>query len=67
MISNLDEYQISKTKMSHFQDALNNFEQHPPEGDTILVLAQRDSLASQLEGLLEELKTFEATPSSSPQ
>jgi hypothetical protein len=67
MIANLDEYQISKTRVSHFQNALKDFDQYPPEGDQILIKAQRDSLASQLEDLLEELQTFELNSSSSPQ
>ena len=67
MIANLDEYQISKTRAKSFQNALEHFDQHPPEGDPILVKAQRDSLASQLEDLLEDIQTFEAKSSSSPQ
>jgi hypothetical protein len=67
MINDLDKTKISKAKVKLFQDALENFDQHPLKGDPILVRAQRDSLASQLEDLLEDLQTFEATPSSSPQ
>ena len=60
MIGNLREYRISKTQVKRFQDALEQFDQRPPEGDPILVRAQRDSLASQLEDLLEEVQAFEA-------
>jgi hypothetical protein len=47
VISNLREYRISKAQAKRFQDALEHFDLHPPEGDPILVRAQRDSLASQ--------------------
>jgi hypothetical protein len=63
MIANLNEYQISKNTVKSFQDALENFDQHPPEGDQILIKAQRDSLASQLEDLLEEVQAFETLQS----
>ena len=64
MISNLREYRISKAQAKRFQNALEHFDQHPPEGDPILVRAQRDSLASQLEDLLEEIQAFEALQNS---
>jgi hypothetical protein len=67
MIVNLDEYQISKSRVKSLQDALEHFDQHPQEGDPILIKAQRDSLASQLEDLLEDIQTFEAKSSLPPQ
>jgi hypothetical protein len=67
MIANLDEYQISKSRVKSFQDALGHFDEHPPEGDPILIKAQRDSLASLLEDLLDELQTFEAKSFLPPQ
>ena len=60
MISNLREYGITKTQAKRFQDALEAFDQNPPTGDPILIKAQRDSLASQLEDLLEKLRAFDA-------
>jgi DNA-binding XRE family transcriptional regulator len=64
MISNLREYRISKAQAKRFQDALEQFDLHPPKGDLILVRAQRDSLFSQLEDLLEEVQAFEALQNS---
>jgi DNA-binding XRE family transcriptional regulator len=64
MISNLREYRISKAQAKRFQDALEHFDLHAPEGDPILVRAQHDSLASQLEDLLEEIQAFEALQNS---
>jgi DNA-binding XRE family transcriptional regulator len=64
MISNLREYRISKAQAKRFQDALEQFDLHPPKGDLILVRAQRDSLSSQLEDLLEEVQAFEALQNS---
>jgi DNA-binding XRE family transcriptional regulator len=60
MIANLREHRISKTQAARFQAALQAFDQNPPAGDSILVQAQRDSLTSQLEDLLEEITAFEA-------
>lgn len=60
MIANLREFRISKTQAARFQAALQAFDQNPPAGDSILVQAQRDSLTSQLEDLLEEITAFEA-------
>jgi DNA-binding XRE family transcriptional regulator len=64
MISNLREYRISKAQAKRFQDALEQFDLHPPKGDLILVRAQRDSLFSQLEDLLGEVQAFEALQNS---
>jgi hypothetical protein len=60
MIANLREFRISKTQAVRFQAALEAFDQNPPAGDSLLVQAQRDSLTSQLEDLLEEITAFEA-------
>jgi DNA-binding XRE family transcriptional regulator len=64
MISNLREYRISKAQAKRFQDALEQFDLHPPKGDPILVRAQRESLSSQLEDLLEEVQAFETLQNS---
>jgi hypothetical protein len=45
-------------------ESVKHFDLHPPEGNPTLVWAQRDSLASQLEDLLEEIQAFGALQTS---
>ncbi len=60
MIRNQREYKITRANCQRFADALADFNANPPNGDVILVKAQRDSLMVQLEDLTDEILAFEA-------
>ena len=60
MIRNQREYKITRANHKRFADALADFDSSPPQGDAILVKAQRDSLLAQLEDLTDEMLAFEA-------
>jgi HTH-type transcriptional regulator / antitoxin HigA len=60
MIRNEREYKITRANRQRFADAVADFDRCPPEGDAILVKAQRDSLVAQLEDLTDEILAFEA-------
>jgi DNA-binding XRE family transcriptional regulator len=64
IIGNLREYRDSKTQTKRFQDALEYFDLNLPEGDPILVRAQRDLHASQRDDSLEDLQAFDALQNS---
>ncbi len=66
MIRNEREYKITRANRQRFADALADFDRNPPQGDAILIKAQRDSLVAQLEDLTDEMLAFEALKTNQP-
>jgi hypothetical protein len=62
MIHNARQYRITKTQAAKFAAALKAFDVRPsahPGVHPKLIKAQRDALASQLESLSKEIKSYE--------